>query len=336
MARRRNCCVSVATKLKALDEVDRRVKSKTEIAKRYGVPASTLSTWIKNSQSLRRSQGLINLSCKRRRMGKFANLDAALAVWCKNARAKKVMLSGQIVRAKARDIASTLGVDGFQCSDGWLSRFKQRYRISFRTKYAVHEDEVNVAIEEGADLLPPQAPTESLDLRPALNLVQKQEADSNGDNQPNIVSASMPVFSVFRDVRENAEANNAARISYSNIDNAAEGGVAIKQEPEDPETLSWEETNNIDNAAEGGVAIKQEPEDPETLSWVETNQIRVQLGLKPLSVEKVTKMKPRSMPISAKSRNSNLLQATLHLIKELDAESLEVISDAIRNRLESL
>ena len=35
-------------------------------------------------------------------------------------------------------------------------------------------------------------------------------------------------------------------------------------------------------------------------------------------------------------QNSNLLQATLHLIKELDAESLEVISDAIRNRLESL
>ena len=110
---------------------------------------------------------------------------------------------------------------------------------------AVHEDEVNVAIEEGADLLPPQAPTESLDLRPALNLVQKQEADSNGDNQPNIVSASMPVFSVFRDVRENAEANNAARISYSNIDNAAEGGVAIKQEPEDPETLSWVETKYV-------------------------------------------------------------------------------------------
>ena len=33
--------VSIDTKLQALDEVDKKVKSKTQIAKEYGVPFST-------------------------------------------------------------------------------------------------------------------------------------------------------------------------------------------------------------------------------------------------------------------------------------------------------
>ena len=35
-------------------------------------------------------------------------------------------------------------------------------------------------------------------------------------------------------------------------------------------------------------------------------------------------------------QNANVLQAVLHLVKELDADSLEVVADAVRNRLDSL
>ena len=38
--------VSIETKIEALQEVNKGVKSKTTIAKEYGVPVSTLSTWI--------------------------------------------------------------------------------------------------------------------------------------------------------------------------------------------------------------------------------------------------------------------------------------------------
>ena len=128
MVKRRCSCLSVDIKLKALDEVDKRNESKAEIAKRYGVPASTLSTWIKNSQSLRRSQGVVNLSFKRRRMAKFAEIDSALAAWCKQT---DIPLSAAIVRAKALDIADNMGVLGFRCTDGWMARFKRRNRIWF-------------------------------------------------------------------------------------------------------------------------------------------------------------------------------------------------------------
>ena len=49
--------VSIDTKLQALDEVVRKAKSKTQIAKEYGVPCSTLSTWLKNKDALRKAHG---------------------------------------------------------------------------------------------------------------------------------------------------------------------------------------------------------------------------------------------------------------------------------------
>jgi len=60
-SKRKHSCVSVDIKLQALDEVDKNIKSKADISKEYGVPASTLSTWIKNSQSLRQTEGITNM-----------------------------------------------------------------------------------------------------------------------------------------------------------------------------------------------------------------------------------------------------------------------------------
>ena len=50
MAKRKH--VSLETKLAAIVEVEKQVKSKTEIAKAFDVPCSTLSTWLKNKESI--------------------------------------------------------------------------------------------------------------------------------------------------------------------------------------------------------------------------------------------------------------------------------------------
>ena len=49
--------VSLDTKLQVLDEVDKKVEDKTQITKDYGVPCSTLSTWRKNKDALRKYHG---------------------------------------------------------------------------------------------------------------------------------------------------------------------------------------------------------------------------------------------------------------------------------------
>ena len=49
--------VSLDTKLQVIDQVDKKVKATTQIDKEYGVPYSTLSKWLKNKDSLRKTHG---------------------------------------------------------------------------------------------------------------------------------------------------------------------------------------------------------------------------------------------------------------------------------------
>nr|CAB3230196.1 protein C21orf2 homolog [Phallusia mammillata] len=78
------------------------------------------------------------------------------------------------------------------------------------------------------------------------------------------------------------------------------------------------------------------------MSLDETNQLRVQLGLKPLSAAKyeisvsplrktVAVKKTRKMK---KSTRNNLLTATLSLVAELDEESLLIVQEAIQEQLD--
>ena len=124
--------VSIDTKLQALDEVDKKVKSKTQIAKEYGVPSSTLSTWLKNKDALRKAHGNFAPARKRIRTAKHSDVESALLMWFKNARAQKIPISGPVLQEKAKEYAKGLGISDFQCSDGWLHGLKRRYDIQFR------------------------------------------------------------------------------------------------------------------------------------------------------------------------------------------------------------
>ncbi|XP_033100575.1 cilia- and flagella-associated protein 410-like isoform X1 [Anneissia japonica] len=85
----------------------------------------------------------------------------------------------------------------------------------------------------------------------------------------------------------------------------------------------------------GNISLyKDKPDGPIELSLGETNKIRQQLGLRALPAEKISPMKSHHR--SGKSRNSNVLQAVLALIKELDQDSLEVVANACRDKLDSL
>jgi len=47
-------------------------------------------------------------------------------------RAQNLPVSGPLLREKAREFGKLLKHDQFQCSSGWLDRFKMRYKIVFR------------------------------------------------------------------------------------------------------------------------------------------------------------------------------------------------------------
>ena len=74
---------------------------------------------------------------KKSRGAKFPEVVKALLTWFKNAREAReqnVAVSGEIMREKAKYFATKLGISDleFDCSSGWLERFKVRHDISFK------------------------------------------------------------------------------------------------------------------------------------------------------------------------------------------------------------
>ena len=67
---------------------------------------------------------------KAARPPKEPQLEDALFMWFKNARAQNVILTDAILRVKAQQFGNDMGITNFTYSNGWLHRFKARHNIS--------------------------------------------------------------------------------------------------------------------------------------------------------------------------------------------------------------
>ena len=114
-------------------EVEKGELSRTELAKKHMVAMSTLTGWVKDSESIKAARGkFISGKRKRARKGNFHELEVELAKWCKNMFDKDIQLSGPIVRERVQQLALKLGVKDCKPSGAWLDRFKERHGIKFK------------------------------------------------------------------------------------------------------------------------------------------------------------------------------------------------------------
>ncbi|GFN75254.1 tigger transposable element-derived protein 4 [Plakobranchus ocellatus] len=127
--------LSIETKLQLLADVDKKQSTKKEIAEKYGIPHNMLSTILKNRAKLERP-GLtteFQPDRKRQRTTEKLDIDQALFLWFKQARAMSAPLSNPILTSQAELIAQELGMKDFTASVGWIERFKRRHGIALRT-----------------------------------------------------------------------------------------------------------------------------------------------------------------------------------------------------------
>jgi transposase-like protein len=117
---------TIAVKLDIIAEVDKKERSTTEIAQAYGIPLSTLLTYLKNQDSIE-NQALQGEEVSKRmriREAKHSDLEDELLEWYCRAHAKNIPVEGPMVIEKANEIALKMGMK-FQCLSGWLQRFKR-------------------------------------------------------------------------------------------------------------------------------------------------------------------------------------------------------------------
>ena len=116
---------SMKNKYDALKELEKGVPQK-EVALRFGVQKSTLSTWKRNKTKIEEAYHA-GLGNKRMRPEKYEDLNKALMKWFLNCRSENIPLNGVLLKEKAIAFATELKIENFQASDGWLEKWKKRF-----------------------------------------------------------------------------------------------------------------------------------------------------------------------------------------------------------------
>ena len=126
--------LTLETKISILNEVEKGQSPKKDIAKKFDIPQSTLSTILKNKETLREAyEGSESSPARKKfRSAAYSEVEDALFEWFKSQRSQNVPLSGPILLKKANDLAQKLGIE-FTASSSWIDRFKQRKGIVFRS-----------------------------------------------------------------------------------------------------------------------------------------------------------------------------------------------------------
>ena len=128
--------LTIKKKLEIVDRVEGLPpgKKKKDIAAEYGIPCSTLSTILKKKDSLRESHSFGSSKKKRQRDPTKVDVDEALFQWFTAARAQSIPIRGEVLKTKAEELNKEIDCQSeWTCSSGWLSRWKGRHNISYRS-----------------------------------------------------------------------------------------------------------------------------------------------------------------------------------------------------------
>lgn len=128
--------LTIKKKLEIIDRVESLPpgKKKKDIAAEYEIPCSTLSTILKDKDKLRENHCFGSSKKKRQRNPTQGDVDEALFQWFTAARAQSVPISGEVLKSKAEELCKEMEPDTeWKCSSGWLSRWKVRHNISYKS-----------------------------------------------------------------------------------------------------------------------------------------------------------------------------------------------------------
>ncbi|XP_053309800.1 tigger transposable element-derived protein 4-like [Spea bombifrons] len=126
---------TLAEKVKILELLQQPKASQSSVARNMGLSQSTISRVMKKrDEILERWNHNENPSRKRNRPFKHAKVDEALLEWLLFAKTKRLPISGPILMRRAEAIAKEIGCTQFKPSNGWLWRWKERYRLFYRAE----------------------------------------------------------------------------------------------------------------------------------------------------------------------------------------------------------
>jgi len=130
--KRKQTALDLDQKIAIINEIEAG-KKQAAVAATRGLSKQTInSIWQKREKLRHAFESCASNRRKRLRTSAFDDVEEALLKWFSVVRAQNLSVSGPLLRGKAQEFAKQLQHDQFQCSVGWLDRFKARYNIVFR------------------------------------------------------------------------------------------------------------------------------------------------------------------------------------------------------------
>ncbi|XP_076298804.1 PHD finger protein 5a isoform X1 [Lasioglossum baleicum] len=100
------------------------------LAIEYGISRRTVRRYKQQAVSLKQFNSSVCVQTKRRRKPSFEKMEIRLYEWVLERTAAGVRLTNALIREKAKALIEELGTSSnFTASQGWISRFKARYKI---------------------------------------------------------------------------------------------------------------------------------------------------------------------------------------------------------------
>jgi len=139
--RKRNS-IKLETKYKIIKLLNEK-KSYSEIIERFGdeiKDSSNISKIKKNRESIiREYETLTSTQVKKLRKSKYPDIEKALIEFISNCNNNGLYINTLLLKEKANEIALNLNYIDFNCSNGFLDRFKSRNAVIFETFHGESE-----------------------------------------------------------------------------------------------------------------------------------------------------------------------------------------------------
>ena len=137
----RNCSLTLHDKLEIIKAVESGKHKRSFISRQFGISKSSISDVIKKKQKILEAFEVSKVSPKRKRLrnSTYADVEAALLLWLKQAKDHNLHITGPAIQDKGRELATSMGHTGLVCSKGWLHRFKIRNGIMFGRAQGANE-----------------------------------------------------------------------------------------------------------------------------------------------------------------------------------------------------
>ncbi|XP_054652952.1 tigger transposable element-derived protein 4-like [Dunckerocampus dactyliophorus] len=110
--------------------------ARSTVQEQFNVKRNTLSGWIKHATKIKEQyeSGSANFNSKKMKLPKNPDVEKALYLWYCDVRKKHPTfpIRRDLLSQKAEQFARDLGVGNFIPSNGWFTRFKQRYNLTYK------------------------------------------------------------------------------------------------------------------------------------------------------------------------------------------------------------